>query len=50
MEYHKTDMGLNNNKDVKRATNTNCEVSSLKIDSENSYDYSLKLVKTFQIK
>jgi hypothetical protein len=39
MEYHKTDMGLNNNKDWKREINTNWEDSNLKIDAENFNDY-----------
>jgi hypothetical protein len=38
-------MGLNNNKDVKRKTNTNFQDSSLKIDAENCNDYFLETAK-----
>jgi hypothetical protein len=43
-------MGLNNNKDIKRATNTNCEDPSSKIDAEKFNDYFLKIAKNISDK
>jgi hypothetical protein len=43
-------MELNSNKDVKWATNTNCEDSSLKIYAENFNDYFLKIAKNISDK